>query len=102
MNVPTLRESPTLEQASQALWAATLSLMTAFMQHSAPAHRLLLARRIAANFQTLCEQECFSARTRDSFSRLARRWQDHATRLDPQAASSGWTAFFKPAWLRGR
>ena len=42
-----------LERACVALWSATLSLMAAYMQQPAPAHRLLLARRIAANFDIL-------------------------------------------------
>jgi hypothetical protein len=71
-----------LSRACSSLWLATLSLMTAFMQNTAPAHRLLLARRIARNFATLREQECFSAECRASFSRLALRWQDRAERLD--------------------
>jgi hypothetical protein len=66
------------------LWAATLSLMTAYMQTQAKAHRLLLARRIAANFATLAAQEdCFSADSRASFTRLQRRWQATAERLSP-------------------
>ena len=64
-----------LAQASRALWAATLSLMTAYMQTPAPAHRYLLARRIAANFGTLCTQDCFDPGCRASFARLADRWQ---------------------------
>jgi hypothetical protein len=62
--------------------------MLAFMKQQAPAHRYLLARRIAANFTTLCEQECFVPATRASFSRLAQRWTDQADRFspDPQTA----------------
>ena len=76
---PAAAEAPmTLTQASQSLWLATLSLMTAFMQTAAPAHRYLLARRIARNFDTLREQPCFTQRTRESFTRLARRWQRKA------------------------
>ena len=67
-----------LAQASRALWLATLSLMTAFMQTQAPAHRVLLARRISRNFETLSRQECFDAACRASFGRLALRWQSQA------------------------
>jgi hypothetical protein len=75
---------PSLSQACSALWLATLSLMTAFMQAQAPAHRLQLARRIAGNFRTLQQQECFSADCRERFARLGRRWQARADALDPQ------------------
>jgi hypothetical protein len=73
--------SPTLNEASRALWLATLSLMTAFMQTQAPAHRYMMARRIACNFDTLRRQECFSAETRGRFARLVARWNDQADRL---------------------
>ncbi|MEJ8837205.1 hypothetical protein [Ramlibacter sp. AN1133] len=76
-----------LALASRALWVATLSLMTAYMQNAAPAHRLLLARRIARNFDTLARQECFAAGCRASFERLARRWQVRADQLAPEAAA---------------
>lgn len=72
---------PTLQEASRALWLATLSLMAAFMQTQAPAHRLLMARRIARNFDTLREQDCFSADCRRRFARLSARWHAHADRL---------------------
>jgi hypothetical protein len=77
-----------LSQACGTLWLATLSLMTAFMQAPA-AHRLLLARRIARNFDTLQSQDCFSPRTRASFARLARRWQRRADRLSPAGEAAG-------------
>jgi len=51
----------TLATASTALWSATLALMTAYLHATGPAHRLLLARRIAANFATLSEQQVFSS-----------------------------------------
>jgi hypothetical protein len=70
-----------LSRACAALWRATLSLMTAFMHNAAPAHRLLLARRIARNFSTLREQECFSPESRKTFAKLARRWSEKAERL---------------------
>jgi hypothetical protein len=73
--------APTLEDASRALWLATLSLMTAFLQTRAPAHRYLLARRIARNFHTLREQECFSVDCRRRFGSLETRWHAQADRL---------------------
>jgi hypothetical protein len=72
-----------LAQASHALWIATLSLMTAFMHTAAPAHRLLLSRRIARNFETLAGQECFDAGCRAKFAGLARRWQARSEEFDP-------------------
>ena len=62
-----------LAQACRALWIATLSLMTAFMQQQAPAHRYLLARRIGRNLETLAGQDCFDAPCRARFARLARQ-----------------------------
>jgi hypothetical protein len=70
-----------LELACKALWSATLSLMTAYMQTAAPAHRLLLARRIAANFDALSQQDSFSRNSREAFCRLQHRWQHTAERL---------------------
>ncbi|HEY1230453.1 MAG TPA: hypothetical protein VGF26_24355 [Ramlibacter sp.] len=75
--------APTLHEASRALWLATLSLMAAFMQTQAPAHRYLLARRIARNFETLRTQDCFSPECRRRFDRLGARWQRQADRLRP-------------------
>lgn len=79
----TVSPAQQLAQASRALWIATLSLMTAYMQNPAPAHRLLLARRIARNFDTLARQDCFAAGCRASFARLAHRWQSRADQLTP-------------------
>ncbi len=73
-----------LAQANRALWAATLSLMTAFMQTAAPTHRYLLARRIARNFGTLSRQDCFDCSCRASFGRLAHRWHARSEQLSPQ------------------
>lgn len=80
---------PNLSDASRALWLATLSLMAAFMQTQAPAHRYLMARRIARNFATLREQDCFSADCRSRFARLGDRWDAQAERLrgEPRAWS---------------
>lgn len=72
-----------LAQANRALWMATLSLMTAYMQTPAPAHRYLLARRISRNFETLSGQDCFDGGCRASFGRLARRWHARAEQLAP-------------------
>jgi hypothetical protein len=73
-----------LAEACTALWTATLSLMTAFMQTRAPAHRYLIARRIARNLATLQAQDCFSAPSRASFAKLSRRWSDKADRMASQ------------------
>jgi hypothetical protein len=75
-----------LAQACGALWLATLSLMTAFMQTQAPAHRHLLARRIARNLGTLAGQDCFSADCRATFRKLALRWDGQAERFAPRQA----------------
>jgi len=72
---------PTLQDASRALWLATLSLMAAFMQTQAPAHRYLMARRIARNFDTLHRQECFPDDCRRRFGQLGKRWTARAERL---------------------
>ena len=74
-----------LAQANRALWAATLSLMAAFMQNTAPAHRYLLARRIARNFDTLSRQDCFDSGCRASFGRLSLRWNARADQHAPEA-----------------
>jgi hypothetical protein len=87
MNTPPLA-LPSLHDASRALWLATLSLMTAFMQTQAPAHRLLMARRIARNFETLREQECFSQDCRRRFARLGSHWRERAERLQGKPPAS--------------
>jgi hypothetical protein len=80
---PPAAAANTLAEASRALWLATLSLMTAFMQLQAPAHRYLLARRIARNLQTLAELDCFSHDNRLRFLRLGSRWENKAQHLGP-------------------
>ncbi|TFZ02509.1 hypothetical protein EZ313_14705 [Ramlibacter henchirensis] len=87
MNTPAPANT-TLHDAGRALWLATLSLMTAFMQTQAPAHRCLMARRIARNFETLREQECFSQDCRRQFARLGARWHAQADRLQGKPAPS--------------
>jgi hypothetical protein len=83
--------APTLHEASHALWLATLSLMAAFLQTQAPAHRYLLARRIARNFETLRAQECFSEDCRRRFGKLQTRWTAQADRLrEGDAVRSPW------------
>lgn len=79
---------PELHDASRALWLATLSLMTAFMQTRAPAHRCLMARRIARNFETLRAQECFSDDCRRRFERLGTRWHAQADKLQGRPPAS--------------
>lgn len=77
-------ETLALTRACTALWVATLSLMTAFMQTPAPAHRYLIARKIAKNLHLLREQEeVFTAECRMIFADLARRWTAKAERLAP-------------------
>jgi len=84
---------PSLSEASRALWLATLSLMAAFMQTQAPAHRLLMARRIARNLATLREQDCFSPECRRRFARLGARWSERADSLAGRPAPArGWRA----------
>jgi hypothetical protein len=76
--------------------------MTAFMHNAAPAHRFLLARRIARNLDTLHGQECFSPDSRASFARLARRWEAKACALDPQQQASGGTGVLASLWRAAR
>ena len=86
-----------LVQANRALWVATLSLMTAFMQTAAPAHRYLLARRISRNFDTLSrETGSFDAGCLASFGRLASRWRARAEQLAPEGTrpATGLQRFF--------
>ena len=71
----------TLSRACAALWTATLALMTAFMQTPAPAHRYLIARKIAKNLKLLHEQDCFSNDCRMIFSNLSHRWSAKADLL---------------------
>jgi hypothetical protein len=52
--------------------------MTAFLHNPAPAHRLLLARRISRNLHTLSAQDCFDRGCRTRVARLAQRWQARA------------------------
>jgi len=74
----------TLSRACAALWTATLALMTAFMQTPAPAHRYLIARKIARNLDLLHEQECFTVECRTIFANLSRRWSASADKLAQQ------------------
>jgi len=76
-------DSPALGRACGALWVATLALMTAFMQTSAPAHRYLIARKIAKNLAMLCQETCFTAECRMIFSNLSQRWSATADQLAP-------------------
>lgn len=81
LSAPSTQRLPELTQACAALWTATLALMTAFMQNTAPQQRFVLARRIAANLLTLSGQDCFAADCRERFKRLARRWDARACAL---------------------
>jgi hypothetical protein len=80
-SLPDAAQSARLAEASRALWLATLALMTAFLHNPAPAHRLLLARRISRNLHTLSGQDCFDGGCRARFARLAQRWQARAELL---------------------
>jgi hypothetical protein len=73
-----------LSRACTALWMATLSLMTAFMQTAAPAHRYLIARKIAKNLGLLREQDCFTAECRMIFTNLSQHWAAKADQLAPR------------------
>ncbi len=78
------RDQLALTRACSALWVATLSLMTAFMQTAAPAHRYLIARKIARNLGMLRNEEAvFSPECRMIFGNLAQRWSAKADRLAP-------------------
>ena len=74
-------EEIVLTRACNALWVATMALMTAFMQNPAPAHRDLIARKIARNLGTLREQDCFTTECRMIFSNLAAHWITRADQL---------------------
>lgn len=77
-------EALALSRACTALWVATLSLMTAFMHNSAPAHRHLIARKIARNLATLQEEDrVFTTECRMIFANLAQRWSAKADQLAP-------------------
>lgn len=71
-----------LQSACTGLWVATLSLMTAFMHNQAPAHRCLIARKIAKNLAMLHrEEQVFTVECRMIFSNLAQRWTVNADQL---------------------
>ena len=88
-----------LSRACTALWVATLSLMAAFMQTSAPAHRYLIARKIARNLATLHEEECFTEDCRARFAKLSQRWTEKADQLGRQEDQPrGGIGFLQPLW----
>lgn len=92
-----------LSQACAALWMATLSLMTAFMQTPAPAHRYLIARKIARNLGLLREQDCFTAECRMIFSNLSQRWSAKADQLArPDDGPRGGMGLLQPALVKSR
>lgn len=93
-----------LSRACAALWAATLSLMTAFMQTRAPAHRYLIARKIARNLGMLREQDCFTAECRMTFSNLSQRWTAQADQLarHEEDRPRGGGGLLRPAMLKAR
>lgn len=79
--LPVTLRSDALLQACRALWGFTLQLMQAYRHTPGPAHRVMLARRIARNVRTLeHEADHFAPHNRDALARLSRRW----------AALAGW------------
>jgi hypothetical protein len=65
-----------LQQTCRALWRTTLSLMNTYLMTRGPALRVMLARRIARNIQTLERQSPhFAPHSCEAFARLARRWE---------------------------
>jgi hypothetical protein len=91
-----------LSRACGALWVATLALMTAFMQTSAPAHRYLIARKIARNLGTLAQESCFTAESRMVFSNLSRRWTLKADKLAQEDRPRGGIGLLQPALAKIR
>jgi hypothetical protein len=92
-----------LSRACAALWMATLSLMTAFMQTAAPAHRYLIARKIAKNLGILREQDCFTAECRMIFSNLSQRWSAKADQLaQHEDRPRGGIGLLQPAMVKAR
>lgn len=88
-----------LSRACTALWTATLSLMAAFMQTSAPAHRYLIARKIARNLETLRQEDCFTPECRATFGKLSERWANKADQLGRQEDQPrGGIGFLQPLW----
>ena len=92
-----------LSRACTALWMATLSLMTAFMQTGAPAHRYLIARKIAKNLRLLREQDCFTAECRMIFSNLSQHWNAKADQLaQHEDRPRGGIGLLQPATFKTR
>ena len=92
-----------LSRACAALWMATLSLMTAFMQTTAPAHRYLIARKIARNLGVLREQDCFTTECRTIFAKLSQRWASKAEQLaQREDKPRGGIGLPRPAMIKAR
>lgn len=91
-----------LQRACMALWVATLSLMTAFMHNNAPAHRYLIARKIAKNLSMLHrEEQVFTTECRMIFNNLAQRWTAKADQLAHQDDQPrGGVGLLQPARLK--
>jgi hypothetical protein len=99
MNAEATADALALSRACSALWIATLSLMAAFMQTSAPAHRYLIARKIARNLETLRDQDCFTPTCRATFSKLSQRWAANADQLARREDKpQGGIGFLQPIW----
>jgi hypothetical protein len=102
---PAANDDPlALQRACTALWVATASLMTAFMHNNAPAHRYLIARKIARNLAMLREEdECFTAECRMIFSNLSQRWSAKADQLAlQQDRPRGGAGLLQPATVNAR
>ena len=71
-----------------------------FHANSAPAHRYLIARKIARNLETLREQDCFTADCRTTFSNLSQRWTAKADQMAQQEDKprGGMGGFLQPIW----
>jgi hypothetical protein len=76
--------------------------MTAFMQTSAPAHRHLIARKIAKNLGMLCQESCFTTVCRMIFSNLSQRWTVKADQLAQEERPRGGVGLLQPAMLKTR
>ncbi|MEO7391428.1 MAG: hypothetical protein ABIU58_04580 [Ramlibacter sp.] len=97
-----ISDEAALSRACTALWLATLALMTAFLHNSAPAHRYLIARKIARNLGTLREQDCFTTECRMIFSNLSERWLAKAEQLYPgDNRPRGGVGFLDGGWRTG-
>ncbi|TFZ01336.1 hypothetical protein [Ramlibacter rhizophilus] len=76
-----------LPAACMTAWQTTLALMTAYGRESAPAEKLLLARRIERELAALATASVEVAPSwHESFQRLGRRWRRTSQRLAAEPA----------------